>query len=178
MSKKILLISEQQVKQQTVIEAGVDAKVLSKSIQNVQETHLKGILGGTLYDSLMNAVELKILSGTTLSTVYSTLLTDYIRPYLIHATVTDLLVSNQFKITNKGVLKLNDNSATALNSDELEYAVKHFNNYTTTYKSNLEKFLIDNDLVNKKRIDTNSSGGWFLEKNNYKFFDHKYRYYR
>ena len=161
MAKKILLLSEQQLKQQSIVEGNVDPKVISKSILNVQEIHLKGILGGSLYDVVLTDVESKIQnSGHTMT--YGTLLNDYIQPYLLHETVVDLLIALQFKISNKGVMKSQDNSATSVSADELEYAVKHFKNYTITYKDALKKYLSDNNLVNSCESSTTDSIGWYL----------------
>jgi hypothetical protein len=163
MSKKILLISESQIKAQSNVENGVDGKVLSKVILNVQETHLKGIIGNQLYSDLLDAVELQIISGTTLSDTYSTLLNDYIHPYLINAVLADFVVLNNFKITNKGVLKMSDNSANNVSPDELEYAKNYFDNYSQSFKNSLIKYLADNSLVEcTKANETSGSIGWFL----------------
>lgn len=171
MSKKILLLSESEVKSQSIVETNVDARIISKSILNVQETHLRGILGASIYDDLLSQVELYILSGTSLSTSGATLLNDYIRPYLLHASIVDLLISNQYKISNKGVMKLNDQSATALSADELEFVLKEYKNSVTTYKEALEKYLHGD----RNFEHSNSSISWFLSKERH--YPNQFHYY-
>ena len=165
MAKKVLLVSESQVKNQSIMEQNVDVKVLSKIILNVQEIHLKGILGSTLYNELIDAVELKVVSGTTLSATHQTLLEDYIHPYLINEVIAEFAVVNHFKLTNKGLLKMNDNEATSVNPDELEYFKDYFDNNSSQFKQNLLNYLKDNNLIEscKSNINTTSESiGWFL----------------
>jgi len=166
MGSKVLFISEEQLKNESNIESNVDAKVLSKTIQTVQETDLKAILGLELYNGLVDAVHDNVVSGSTLSSLYSELLHGYVKPFLLYKSVSHFLVVNNYKITNKGTMKLGDNSATNVSSDELEYLKNYYDNYAVTYKEALIEFLRANNLLTSKSdTDTTSvSIGWFLGK--------------
>src|SRR4051794_31914134 len=135
--KKVLLISEQQIKAQSIIEANVDSKILNKVIVNVQEIQLKGILGADLYNTVLDAVSAFVATGTTIPTDTATLLNDYIQPFLVHAVVADFIVVNNFKLTNKGFLKMRDDVAESVSADDLEYAKNYYDNYKAEYKKNL-----------------------------------------
>ena len=115
---------------------------------------------GTLYDEVLDDVYNN--SGST--ETYKTLLDDYIQPYLINAVLADFIVTNQYKMTNKGLLRLNDNSATSVTSEELEYFKNHFDDIATQHKSNLVQYLMDNNLLQCKTSTNETSGsiGWFL----------------
>jgi hypothetical protein len=168
MSKKVLLISESQVKKQSIIEAGVDPKVLSNTIHTVQEVQVRGVLGATLYDALLDAVELQALSGTTLSDTHQTLLDTYIIPFLINAVTADFVMVNNYKITNKGLLRLSDNQAANVDPKELEGVRDYYQNIADGYKAKLVTYLQDENLVgaddqNKTDVDTTSNSiGWYL----------------
>ena len=165
MNKPVLLVSESQIKQQSIVEKNVDSKLLSKVIINVQELSLKGILGAELYDLIINAVNEKVINDVPLSESFTILLNQYIQPYLIHAVLADFIVINNYKISNKGVMKLNDNSATNATADDIEYVKNYIDNYVVSYKKNLVQYLSENNLSGTCKVDTNiTSGsiGWFL----------------
>lgn len=161
--KKVLLLSVNDIISGSVIEDNVDVRLLSKTIGIAQETGLKPILGTELFESLIDAVYNYSVSGTPLTTAYSSLI-EVAKPYLLAKTVADFMVINNYKITNKGVMKLNDNSATSLSDSDLESVKNYYDNLISTYKSELVKFLKDTNLIDYKNdIQISSeSTGWFL----------------
>lgn len=168
MASKVLLISEKQLKETSIIENNVDSKVLSKVIQSVQEIQLKSILGTTLFNDLLSNVELSIVSGVTLSDSQSELLNDYIVPFMTYAVISDFLVINHYKVTNKGVLKLGDDNAESVSSTDLEYLKNYYDNYKSQFKKNLIDYLNKNSMVTETgKVDkdvTSTSIGWYLDK--------------
>lgn len=174
MSKKVLFISEKQIKDQSIIEQNVDSKVLVKTIQMVQEIQLKAILGSTLYDTLKNGVvnykEALVINPEVdinlyITSVHVTLLNDFIQPFMIHATLVDFIVVNNYKITNKGTLKMKDDVADNVSAEDLQNAKNFYEQYKSEYKKNLIQYLKDNDLVESYSVDTDTtsaSTGWYL----------------
>lgn len=165
MSNRILLISEGHLKEQSVIEQNVNPKVLSKTIITIQDLRLRPILGAALYEQVLEAVELKESKQAELTTFQRELIYDYIQPFIVFSVLADLHVVNNYKMTNKGVLKLNDNAATSLQASELEHAKDYYDNYAAQYKQRLINFLSDNGVLDKQAdTDTTSSAiGWYLE---------------
>lgn len=163
---KTLLIDEQTIKKESIIEKNVDSKILSKVIVNIQELYLKEILGTTLYKSLLEAVNDLMVNSVALSAEYSTLLNEYVQPYLIHAVCADFIVMNNYKITNKGVMKMNDNAANNATSDDIEYMKNYVDNYVGQYKKNLVDYLKSSNLQGcSSSINTTSEAtGWYLIK--------------
>ncbi|RKR82661.1 hypothetical protein BDD43_2846 [Mucilaginibacter gracilis] len=165
---KVLFLSEQQLKDNSVIEAHVDSKILSNTIWEVQEFELKPILGKDLYQSIANEVlSASTISGYTISETNLELLTDYIKPFLIYGTLSYGFIPLHYKITNKGINRLTDSSVASLQSTELEY-VK--NNYDTKF-DNYKLRLVNHLAVDLKEdvsdiIDTTGdSTGWFIPDN-------------
>src|ERR1700761_2127035 len=147
---KILLVKTAEVINGSVIEDNVDAKLLGKAIGISQETGLKPILGNTLYNQLVDEVYNFItIPNSTLSNTTAALW-DAIKPYLIARTVADFVIINNYKFTAKGLVKLNDNSSTALDNSDLENVKDYYNNLSVTYKEDLIKYLEANKLITRE----------------------------
>ena len=166
--KKILFISESTIKENSIIETNVDAKIISNTIWEVQDLELRPVLGKTLYDEIANEVlSANTISGYTITAKNLELLEDYIKPFLIYGTLSFGFIPIHYKFTNKGINRKNDEQATTLDLKELE-AVK--NNYDTkyaTYKQRLVKHLeIDlNEPLDMGVDSTGESTGWYLPDN-------------
>jgi hypothetical protein len=161
--KKVLLISPTEIISQSPIQDNIDEKILAKTLSTVQETGLRQILGTTLYSGLTDAVYFNIVSGTTIPQLYSDLLS-VSKPYLIAKTTSDFLIFNQYKITNKGVLKLNDNTANNLSEGDLQAVKDYFDNLISTYKQDVIDFLSEANLIDREndiQIGSEASG-WYL----------------
>lgn len=162
--KKVLLISETQIKELSLIQMNVEAKVLSRTILDTQSIYLRPILGNELFTRLLNEVYEAATSNTPLATETQVLLNEYIHPYLAHAVVSDLIINLHYRITNKGMLRLNDSSASSINQDEVEYAKNYHDNRTNSFKAELVRYLEEKNMVScKKDADiTTDSIGWYL----------------
>lgn len=168
MAQKVLFISESQVKAQSFIDNNVDGKLLSKTIELVQDISLKGILGKALYDTLINEVYEFKTNDVEIPELHSELLNDYIKPYLVHQTVVDYITVSSFRMTNKGLMKATDDAFQTLSGEELTNVRALFANYATQYKQNLIEFLKDNNLIaDRESVDTDiisaGGGGWYLK---------------
>ena len=162
MNKKVLLVSVDEVIQGSVIEANVDHKILAKTIQIVQETHLRGILGRDLFDAIIDAVYERSVSSAPISSLYASLI-DVCKPYLISKTTSDFIIINNYKITSKGVMKLVDDSANDLSDADLQKVHDYYRNITSTHKKYIIDFLKDNNLgTYYQDKDITSASGWYL----------------
>ena len=166
MNNNILLISEQQVKDLSVIQLNVDPKLLRTSIQDVQVIKLLPVLGLDVYNKVIDQLYQKTVdSNYTVEPIISTLYTDYIIPYLVHCVLQDYVITTTYRFTNKGILKFNDTYATSLTPSELEYAKSYHDNKISSFKSALLRFIDENKLVECKQDSsiTEEASGWFLE---------------
>ncbi len=165
MSKRVLFISAKQVKEQSTLEMNTDDKILSAIIWDAQNLYLKSVLGNELYNTVADTVSNIATNPSFLvDSTIKELLDGYIAPYLIYASLSDWIVSANYKLTNKGILKLNDSSATNVSPDELEYAKDVYDNKTESYKQILIKYLKKEKITDEK--PSNNAGvvsGWFLE---------------
>lgn len=161
--KKVLLISVPEVIASSVIEDSCDQKLLAKTTAISQQTDLKPILGSDLFNSVIDAVYDLQTSGTPISSLYSDLLT-VVKPFLIAQTVAQFILINNYKVTNKGLMKLNDDSATNLTDTDLRNVKDYYDNQIASYKSDLLQFLKDYNLIGCKNDTqiTGESSGWFF----------------
>ena len=161
--KNVLLVSPTEIIANSPIQDNIDEKLLAKTLSTVQQTGLRQIVGTTLYSGLTDAVYYNVVSATTIPQLYQDLLA-VSKPYLIAKTTSDFLIFNNYKITNKGVLKLNDNTANNLSEGDLQAVKDYFDNLISTYKQDVIDFLSDNNLISTDNdIQTTSyAAGWYL----------------
>lgn len=172
MQKKILFIKESEIKDMSVIDHNADPNVLNQVAANVQKLQLKPVLGATLYNSLVDAAYEKAVNGTEMSAVNNELLADYVKPFMVYATLTEYMVVGTYRATNAGVQKTSLTSTQNVQASELEYAKSYYNNYTAQYKQMLIDFLNEKGLLSQDAdTDTTTPAtGWFLEGNHNDFF--------
>lgn len=158
--KNVQLISTNTILNNSIVDPNVDTKVIAATIQTTQDSYLRPILGDSLYDSLTEAVYLKVVSGTSLSDQYVTLL-DKIEPYLVNRSIAEYVFLNTYKLTNKGVQKLNDNSAASGDESDVQNVRNYFLGIANNYKKILTDYLQSEKLVYNKEAYTENTG-WFL----------------
>lgn len=165
--KNIRFISETAIKENSVIETNVDAKIISNTISEVQELELKPILGKDLYTELTNeVVSASTISGYIISAKNIELLDDYIKPFLIYGTLSYGFIPLHYKVTNKGVNRKNDERATTVDLKELEAVKDNYDNKFSAYKIRLVNHLkIDSTACDTTIDSTGDSTGWYLPDN-------------
>lgn len=162
---KVAFISEQTIKENSIIETNVDAKIIANTILEVQDLELQPILGKDLYNSLANEiVSASTISAYTISASGKTLLDEYIQPFLIYGTLSYGFIPIHYKFTNKGLNRKNDENATTADSKELEYIRGNYQTKFDSYKQRLIKHLsIDLDEQIGSTVDSSGeSTGWYI----------------
>ena len=116
---KLLFISADYLKENSVINLNVDDKILAMCIERSQDTMVQENIGTTLYNHLQTVI---IDSGSTGLTSYeATLLDDYIIPGLINQSIVAASMALSFKIQTKGVVQQNSENSSAVDEIRLEY---------------------------------------------------------
>lgn len=135
----ILLISEELLKEQTPISDNLFGKYIMPSIRESQDIHLSQILGENLLDEIYTRVTANTVTGD-----YKTLLEEYIQPYLLYQTQTNLIPIINIKVANIGSVVANDEHIVTLSKSDID-------NYTTNvqYKADfycrrLQEYLLTN----------------------------------
>lgn len=138
-----LFITEQFIKDNTLIDGNVDMKYLTTTIADAQRLHILPILGTALY----NEISTQIIAGTV-SANNQTLLNDYIQDALKYWVIYEGIDLFIYKVTNKSISKKNSDNSNPIdqvdvirlmdrNKDKAEWFSQRLTDYllanTTTY---------------------------------------------
>lgn len=142
---EVYFISETKVKQDSFISDAVDAKIIDRTIIEVQDIYLKPLIGSALYDDIAARIEAgTVASG---SPNYTTLLNSYIHPVLIQYIMAEMQIVNTYKMANKGLLtKSSDNAQPASMNDLLKVA-ETIKNKAEYYGQRLIEYLCANEAT-------------------------------
>lgn len=145
-----LLISPQELKQESLINANVEEKVLNTIVQTAQEIYLCKIIGTPLYRKLQELVYNKVKEneGPKIDDngyeTYNELLENYVKPYLKYQSITQFTVENSFKMRNIGTVRNNDGNTTYADLDSIKFLQHHYSTYVAEYEDRLSKFICAN----------------------------------
>lgn len=165
MKNNIAFFSPTYIKQNGHIQLNIEDKLLVTSIIDVQALYILPVIGDELYNAIIAELKLKLAdSSYNISQPISELLYGYIAPYFVYEVEKDYLMMNQYKISNKGTIKIQDTNGTAISVQELEHFKNYLDNKADTYKLALIKYL-DRNNKGCDASDTNplnNGGGVFF----------------
>lgn len=117
MSKnKTLFISESKLKDNSVLMENVDMKLVTPSIQYVQDNVIQRLCGTKLYRELQSQVY-----NNALKTDYKELLDDYIEPILIYGVLAEIPSDLLLKMMNLTVGSTQDDQVTSATLKQVHY---------------------------------------------------------
>lgn len=143
MSKNVLFISEQTLKDRSPIDQNLDNKLITGSIKFVQDDRIQSILGTTLYEKIQNDIAAGTLAGN-----YKSLLDNYLTDVLIWFIVADLAMSSNFRFFNKGVLTFQSENATQVSLTDLEKVAAIYRARGEYYENRVIRYLRDQITAN------------------------------
>ena len=142
MSKNILFISVQSIKDRTGLHANVDEKLVLPEIKTAQDMYILPALGSALYNELQTAVD-----SNTYTNLQTTLLDDYIVDTLIYFVMSELPQGLSFQFYNKGLLrKSGENQENPSMQDMIDVA-NRYKARAEFYKQRLIKYLKQNNAL-------------------------------
>ena len=100
MSRNILLISVDMLKQRTQMHGNIDEKMLYADIKIAQDMYIFPMLGTALFNRLQADVDACALNGD-----YKTLLDEYLVDCLVWYTLAESPATMSYQLTNKGVVR-------------------------------------------------------------------------
>lgn len=149
MSKNILLISVDILKERTDIHGNVDPKLIYPHIKYVQDAFIKPILGSALFDKLQSLVDDGSITNTG-NADYKLLIDEYLIDTLIWYVKSELQVDISFQTWNKGVVrKQGDNTEMPTMSELIDLAGR-YKNKGEYYGNRMKLFIIDQNSRNQK----------------------------
>lgn len=100
MSRKILFITPQTIKERTGLHANVDEKLISPEIMTAQDMYIHPSLGTGLYNRLLDGIE-----NNNLTSDEENLITAYISDTLVYYVLSELPVGLSMQFYNKGLIR-------------------------------------------------------------------------
>lgn len=131
-----LFIKETDIAELTGFSGNIDSDSIKPAINVAQTTHLKRILGQTLYDKISTEIENNTLSGD-----YLTIYNDYIVYMTAFFSASIYLSLNTSKTTNAGTYKLNPDNATSSSNNEVVILGNNYKAIASSYEDNFREFM-------------------------------------
>jgi hypothetical protein len=152
-TKIISFIDTNYIKTNSPMSKHIDDEVIAPILIQAQEKWVLPVLGSHLYNDLQDKMEAYIDSNTAISTAYTTLINDYIKPLQMHYSTYELIPFLNFKMTNVSIAKKSSEFSQPSSIEEMNYLrnsvkataqfysdrmVSYLQAHTTTYPKYLE----------------------------------------
>jgi hypothetical protein len=122
---EILFCTKQDiVRRSPIVDGNIDADKLTPALHLSQTQYLREIIGTDLYNYYVTAITALIGNNTPIPTNHANLLNDYIKPILIHLTLSEYLKSGAFLVSNKGIYKHTSENSSEATSEEIKELVQ------------------------------------------------------
>lgn len=138
MSANILFISEQTLKDRSLLQDNVDPKLIKPTIKMAQDMYIEPILGTGLYRELQEQI-----ADDDLSVENKTLLDNYITDCLCWYVQAEMVMSLGFKFTNKNVLRKTSENSDVPSISELFDLEERTKNKAEWYAQRITNFLCE-----------------------------------
>lgn len=136
MSLGVLLVSAERVKSFTSVNENLDESLLLPNIQIAQEIGLQTLLGTQFYFHILDAAQ-----GKTLTAAETTLLEDYISPYLLWRAVYEAIPEMYMRMMNKGISIGESPNAKSVDRGDMSYLRNIHKNRYEWYEQRLQDYL-------------------------------------
>ncbi len=139
MSKNILLIKPETIKDRTGVHFNVDDKLIKPEIKACQDIYIMPILGSELFKRLQDGIENDDLSADEI-----TLLDDYIADAMVNHILADLPAALSYQFYNKGLVRKTSENTDQPNVQEMLDISSKYKNRGEYYGQRLISYLLQN----------------------------------
>lgn len=139
---KALLITDADLLAQSNMSGNVDTDKYKQYVSIAQDIHIQRLLG----TDLLEYIQAQIIAGT-LSGNYLSLVTNWIKPALIHWTMVELLPMLAITVANGGIYRHAPENANALSQDEVDSLVDQERDFAVYYSNRLVDYLCNNSTL-------------------------------
>lgn len=139
MSRNILFISVDTIKERTGLHNNVDEKLVNPEILTVQDMYILPALGTGLYNRLQDGI-----AGNNLTVQETALLDTYITPTLVYLVMAELPMGLSYQFYNKGVIRKTGEGQTEPSAQDMIDVANHYKARGEFYKQRLILYLKQN----------------------------------
>lgn len=164
MAAEVLFLSEQTLKDRSVLQDNVDMKVVKPTITDVQKYYILPIMGTQLYNEVINQIR-----TSTLTVLNTTLLNDYITDVMVWYCRMELPMAMNYKYFNKAVGVQNADNMQPASMQDIERLMDDARNKAQVYAQRMTNYLLANSVqypLYLNQVNTNVDT-IFAKQNNY-----------
>lgn len=143
MSRNILFISVDTIKERTGLHFNTDEKLVNPEILTAQDMYILPALGTALYGRLQDGIQNNNLTQTE-----SNLLDVYIAPTLVYYVMSELPMGLSYQFYNKGLIRKSGEGQENPSAAELIDVADRYKVRAEFYKQRLVKYLLDRSGFN------------------------------
>ena len=153
-----LLITRADVVKFTALNGNVDTDKFIQFIKIAQDIHIQNIIGTDLLDKIKSDIV-----GASLIAPYTTLLSTYIKPMLIHYAMTEYLPFAAYTIANKGLYKHSTENGETVGKNEVDFLIEKERKIAEHYTTRFIDYICFNSATFPE-YNTNSNGDMHPKK--------------
>ena len=134
-----LFVSEQFIKDTTVIDENVDMKLIRDTIELCQEKYVLPLVGTGIYNQIQSQI-----TSSTVSADNVTLLDTYIQKALKYWVLYEGVDVFTFKFQNKSIVKKNSENSSPIDLEDIRRIMEKWRTNAEMYSQRVTDFLIAN----------------------------------
>ena len=154
-----LLITRKDVVKFTAMNGNVDTDKFIQYVKIAQDVHIQNYVG----TELLKAIQTKI-TNSTLTGDYLSLVTDYIKPMLIHWAMVEYLPFAAYTIANKGVYKHSSENSENVSKEEVDFLMEKERDIAQYYTDRFISYMSFNASSKFPEYYTNNNEDVYPEK--------------
>lgn len=139
MTQDVLWITEDYVKDNTILNENIDWRLAQPILILVQDQYIHPILGTALFDEIADEIYANSVSANN-----QTLLNRYIRKTIMWYLLSELVPILKYRMRNKGVMTSNSENSQPATLEEIQKLQSDFKNKAEWYAEMCTKFLREN----------------------------------
>lgn len=138
-----LLVTIETIKANSFIEANVDASKLRQAVLEAQRVEVRGILGATLTDFLLDSVSSVTGIPTGLTSVQQEFYDDFVTPMMAAGTEAQYIYAGHYQISNTGVAVVKGSQTEPASDEAVKAAYKRAMNRFDYYAQRAKTYILD-----------------------------------
>ena len=150
-----LFVTREDIVKFTAMNGNIDDSKFIQFVKIAQDIHIQNYLGSKLFDKIND----DIVAGT-LASPYTKLLSQYIKPMVIHFAMVEYLPFAAYTIANKGVFKHNSENSTNVEKNEVDFLIEKERDIAQHYTNRFIDYMSYNQVLYPE-YNTNSNGDMF-----------------
>jgi hypothetical protein len=154
-----LFINRKDLVKFTAMNGNVDTDSFIQYVKIAQDIHVQNYIGTDLYNKIQTDIINSSLEGD-----YLTLVTDYIKPMLIHWAMVEYLPFAAYTVSNKGVYKHSSENSENVSKDEVDFLIEKERNTAQYYTERFISYMTFNASTKFPEYYTNSNEDIYPDK--------------